>query len=120
MNNIRQQKAYNSQLNKMIEEAETMKVTLGNLQREYQAKKSGIQSLRSKINRLKADETPRVSEHAILRYLERVNNINVEEIEKVILNDSVLKMMETLGGDGKYPLGEFQLVVQNYTVVTIV
>ena len=62
---------------------------------------------------------PRVSEHAVLRYLERVKGYNIAEVEHAILTPKVLKMIETLGGTGKFPGDGFTIVMKDYTVTTI-
>ena len=70
--------------------------------------------------KLENKETLKVSEHAILRYLERVKVYNIEEIEKIILSDSVKGLVEKLGGNGTYPNEGFSVVMKNHTVTTIV
>lgn len=61
-----------------------------------------------------------VSEHAILRYLERVELIPVEEIPAKILTQEVIRIYNVIGG-GKIPLGETgkHLVIKGNTVITI-
>lgn len=49
-------------------------------QRELSALQKEEQSIREYFKR-----TPQVSDHALVRYLERVKNINIEDIKKEIL-----------------------------------
>lgn len=62
----------------------------------------------------------KVSDHAVLRYLERQAGIDVQAIKQAILDDPKLPgFIETLGGSGKFPVNGFQVVMKDYTVVTI-
>jgi hypothetical protein len=61
----------------------------------------------------------KVSEHAILRCLERVKGLNIEEIEKEILTEGVRNMVTNLGNTGTFPNGDFSLVLKEGTVITV-
>lgn len=61
---------------------------------------------------------PLVSEHALVRYLERLKSIDVEAIRKIILPEKTIEQILTLG-DGRYPVEDFIVVVVNNTVVTV-
>lgn len=66
------------------------------------------------------NKNPIISEHAIVRYMERVKKIDIEEIKKEILSEKVTKMISDLGNNGTYPNENgFQLVIKNNVVVTI-
>lgn len=88
-------------------------------QRELSAEEQTIKDLQSQINKLDEKSGLKVSEHAIIRYLERVEGLNVEEIQNKILTEDLLILTEKLGGSGTYPIGEVQAVLKNNTVVTI-
>ncbi len=61
-----------------------------------------------------------VSEHAILRYLERVMNVDIEQIRSLILTEDNVTLIENMGS-GKYPIGNgMKAVVKNKTVVSVV
>jgi len=62
-----------------------------------------------------------VSDHAMLRYLERAYNINLEELRDRILTKEVIKKMHFIGfGQGKVPLAEnLTAVVENKTIITV-
>lgn len=47
-----------------------------------------------------------VSDHAIVRFLERVFGVDIDEIKKQILSDEMSEIAEQMG-DGKYPIKEF-------------
>lgn len=62
-----------------------------------------------------------VSEHALLRYLERVKGVDLEEIKQEMLTNKTQELFETLG-PGKYPIegASARLVVKGSTVVSVV
>lgn len=66
---------------------------------------------------------PIVSEHAMLRYFERVLGFDLSEIANKILTEDVLKMMsETNLTNGKFPVKDktnFRAIVRQNTVVSI-
>ena len=62
-----------------------------------------------------------VSEHAVLRYLERVKGIDLNSIKKEILSDYTLKFIEKLKGNGVFPNEKgFSLKVKDNVVITII
>lgn len=68
-----------------------------------------------------ASRNPCVSEHAIIRYMERVLGFDIESIKTAILNPQVLAMIESLG-DGEFPINGCggKAVVKNKVVISIV
>lgn len=75
-----------------------------------------IQDLNQQINKLKQTRIV-VSEHAMLRYLERIHGIDLEEVKREILSDKIREQIVTLG-DGAYPNGDIVVRVKGNTVVT--
>lgn len=61
---------------------------------------------------------PIVSEHAMLRYIEREMGFDMDAIKAAILTEELKKMIKTLG-NGKYPVGSHKAVVKNMVVVSI-
>ena len=45
-----------------------------------------------------------ISEHAILRYLERHKGLDIEAIKKEILPEKISELVVELGGKGKFPV----------------
>lgn len=73
--------------------------------------------------RIKALEScsaePIVSEHAILRYIERGMQFDIEQIRGNILSEKVRACIDTLG-NGKFPIGNgLFAVVKDRTIVTV-
>jgi transcriptional regulator of aromatic amino acid metabolism len=116
----RKLKNLQSQLNNLIGDYEALKVEVANKQREVSQKKYAIDVLKEQIFKMNNKKSIKVSEHAILRYLERISGLEIDNIEKLILNDEVLDMINKLGGNGAYPTNEFKVVLKNYVVTTII
>jgi len=55
-----------------------------------------------------------------MRYFERVKGFNIIDIEKEILTDEVLDLVDKLGGTGGYPNKDFKVLMKNFTVTTVV
>lgn len=79
-----------------------------------------LTELNLKINFLSKDLL--VSEHALLRYIERILKIDIKEIESLILNNETKEIVKTFG-DGTYPLTinnvNLKIVVKNNIIITI-
>ena len=120
MKDIRKIKALMSQLSILTGEAEALKVEIANRQRELATKTRAIEGLSRQIDVMQKNGELKVSEHAIVRYLERVKGVDITEIEREILNDNVVSYVSKLGGNGKFPNGDYQVVMKDFTVTTIV
>ena len=59
-----------------------------------------------------------VSDHALLRYIERVYECNVDELREQMLSGNVKHLIQSMG-TGKYPIEGGRLVVRDNTVVTV-
>jgi Txe/YoeB family toxin of Txe-Axe toxin-antitoxin module len=95
-----------SDVGKQIEEL----VTLKRLRQEEHSKIS------RQINEILQDVT--VTEHAIIRYFERVLGFNLSEISKKILPDVDKQRIKQLV-NCEYPMGDFKLVVKSNKVVSV-
>lgn len=71
--------------------------------------KNNIKELRSKVI---------ITEHAKIRYLERVKGIDMAEVEKEILDEDLKKQILVLG-TGKFHRNGLRLVVRNNSIVTV-
>lgn len=74
----------------------------------------------SKLCRLRKHKKPSVSDHAIVRYQERVKLLPVNEVREKLLSKDVVRFYETLG-DGTYPIGEgtIRVVITDGVIVTV-
>lgn len=78
------------------------------------------QEIKNKIKALTPPKTapPIVSEHALLRYIERVLKIDIKQIVENILTKSLIKNHSELG-NGTYPNGDYKAVIKNGVVISI-
>lgn len=60
-----------------------------------------------------------VTEHAMLRYMERVKYLNIDEVKKLVLPDETRKLIEKFGS-GKFPAGTHHVLVKNKIITTII
>lgn len=59
-----------------------------------------------------------ITEHAIIRYLERYKRLNIEDIKKEIINEDIKQKILYLG-NCTFPNGKFKLKVINKKIVTV-
>lgn len=67
-----------------------------------------------------ATANPVVSEHALLRYIERKLGVDLKACRREILTDKLAEAIQTLGS-GKYPIGDgMKAVVKQNVVVSVI
>ena len=66
----------------------------------------------------KNDKEIILTDHAIIRYFERVLNLDVDKVRKEILNKNLITQYKVLG-DKTYDCGDYLSVISNGHVVTI-
>lgn len=76
-----------------------------------------LDAIEGKLERLNAREVY-LTTHFIERYHERVGPATEEEIRKHVLTPQFENMIKTLG-NGKYPLDEYSIVVEDFKLLTI-
>lgn len=114
-------KGLNTQLGKAKGEYESLKIQVKHLQKQSTLKKEEIQELEKKISYLEKPKELVVSEHAILRYFERVLGFNIEEIRTKLLDQQVRDCVEALGGNGTFPTKDnIKLIIRDKVVTTII
>ena len=99
MNDSHLLKQLTTQLSKIESEISALKTDLGIKNKELDSKKKSLKELQLKIQNLKNSKNVIVSEHAILRYFERVLGFDLEDIQKKILTDSVHGLIEKIGSN---------------------
>lgn len=113
-------KKLNTQKSKLeieLDDIKRQRVLLGD---QITLKNNQIQKFESEIKQLKAQNDGLIiSEHAILRYIERVIGIDLEQIKSKIITKQTQKMVESLG-NGTYPQDGFKIKVVDNVVVTVV
>ena len=118
MKKTQQVKGYKTQISKLEAEVSVVKQEIKIKRDELQRKEKHIAELHAKIKKLQNKGGLKVSEHAIVRYLERVKGIDMEQLENEIANDQV-KELVTKFKQGTFPAGNFSVVVKDNTVITI-
>ncbi len=116
-----EQKALETRRNLIQTERKVLVDEITDKQKSSSDMKKKIAELQSKIENLKEKIPSKiiVSEHAILRYLERVRGINLQEVEEEILSEASKKIIGELGNCKISTEAGFKIVVRNGTVVTI-
>jgi hypothetical protein len=89
------------------------------IQHLHSQKKLKLQNLEDVQKQIKLlCKEPIVTEHAILRYLERVGGINTEDVKSKIMPESLVDKIKIVG-DGEYPVGDFKIRVRDNQIVTV-
>ncbi|MDD3466216.1 MAG: hypothetical protein PHE67_03625, partial [Campylobacterales bacterium] len=80
-----------------------------------------LQRVENDIKKLIASRSDEliVSEHAMLRYIQRVVGIPLEDIKAKIATPSLIDVAKHLG-NGTYPVDDFKVKVANGVIVTVV
>lgn len=110
-------KALQVQLSKAQADEKAKKETLAAASRDHNAARERVAALERQI--ATATQEPHVTEHALLRYIERIYGVDLEEMRRQILTPTTVTAIRTLGS-GKYPLsGGGKAVVKGMSVVSI-
>jgi hypothetical protein len=89
------------------------------LQERLKACNAEVSELNQRISDLSMNgRQPVVSEHAILRYLERVKGVDIAAIQAEILSADVIEQIKVIGS-GKFPQDGYHVVVRKGTVITV-
>lgn len=104
----------------MIEETEALSIRIADLQRELALKRQSIEKMKAEIKeKAKGKKNQiKVSDHAFVRYFERVHGFDLKEIEKKILTKEVYELVDKLG-DCTFSFKDFRIVIKNNAVITI-
>lgn len=122
MKDDREIKQLNTKLHTLQDEEHQLKLAAKEANSKWNLKQNEIREIKAKIRALEGGVSANIqlTEHAICRYLERVKGITPDDIIGEILTEDVLKIIETLGPNGKYPIkGGYRLVLKNNKIVTI-
>ncbi|HZF69394.1 hypothetical protein [Sulfuricurvum sp.] len=89
------------------------------LKMEIETKEKQIKEIEEKIHKLKGtDAHIIVSEHAIIRYLERVYRLDLEKIKQEILPERIAVQAKVIG-NGRYWVIDHTLLIKDNVVVTV-
>lgn len=113
-------KALKSRIKKLCADIALETQTVAEQQKQLHRQQTNLSNLKDQLEALEEkNKELSVTEHAIVRYFERVLGFDLEEIESKILTPTVCGLHEKLG-NGKIPLSDgCRVVIKNNTVVTI-
>ncbi|WP_367985671.1 hypothetical protein AB1F57_09400 [Streptococcus sp. ZY1909104] len=100
---------------------ENLRDRKGQVGKEISLVSSKLNSVNQRIQALKGRSDLIVSEHAMLRYLERVEQLDVAILNRIIAEDEELQSVVKTLGNGIFPVKGrgFKLVIQDNVVETI-
>lgn len=115
-------KSLNTKISNKEVELKAIQEQIKNLEASRNGIQKEVAKLKDQRTRIEAqNQGVTLSEHALLRFLERVEGIDLVAVSQKILPESVIKTVEQLG-DGRYPVGspvQYYLVIKNNKVVTV-
>ena len=101
----------------LVSEIEDIKGKKKEIDKNLEIKRKKLEGVKAKI--ANAQESVIISEHAIIRYIERVLGIDIKEIEKNIVDEETEKIIMELR-PSKICRGEFSILIKDNTVTTII
>jgi hypothetical protein len=89
-------------------------------QRQCDTAQNELIKIEGKLEILRRDNTEvLITDHAVVRYLERINSVDIDKIKEQIKDKVDLNAVKTLGC-GKFPIdNSYKIVVKDMIVVTI-
>lgn len=104
---------------KLEVEIEQLNTDQKQAQKDFAEAKKKLDSVDCQIKALKVKNIV-ISEHAILRFLERKFNLDLEDIEAQIMSKDIEAQIKAMG-NGKYPVGGgLRIVVKDGTIVSVI
>lgn len=113
-------KSLESQLKSLRREANELRKLATEANLKVTNKNKEIEKTERDLKNLKNSSSLSVSDHALLRYIERAYGINVPELSREISEHPNMKLISVLG-ECKVPIDHgCRAIVKNNTVVTII
>lgn len=105
---------------KLTSELELLKSEISNNQKTVAKINKDIQAIEEQINAIKTQNTELVfSEHSILRYIERVMGIDIEELKEKILTKDERRAILNLSKTMDYNKDDFIVKIKDNVVITV-
>ncbi len=89
---------------------------IGEMIKQKQSLEKEHSKISKKINNILS--TVNVTDHAVIRYFERVLGYNIEDIKKKILPEEIIPNIKQLT-NCDYPMSGFKIIVRSNRVVTV-
>lgn len=113
-------KQLNSLKRKCEAEINVLKIDSDNIKNEIKQKKKYLDGINKQIKEINSKSDLIISEHAIIRYLERVLDFDINKLESELIPDKVKKQIAILG-NGTYSIGNsHKIVVKDNTIITVI
>lgn len=109
-------KSLDTQFRRLCEDHKFSKFERDELNKKLAKLSVKIDMFKSKINSIR-NSGVMISEHAMLRYVERVYSINLEKVQKEMISPYTMESLKNIG-TGKLPGDNCVLVLKNSMVVT--
>lgn len=119
MEEVRKLKMLNTKKKLLAQNMEKLQLEIRRLRVQLADYSQQMREMNEEIDKLTGKPGIKVSEHCLLRYLERVKGIDIHELEREILCEQVLGLVESLGVNGTFPAAGFSVVLKNGTAITI-
>lgn len=112
-------KEFQGRLEKLKAEQAVIVMRRKEINKQEQEINSKIKRIKEEIGALTAKGLT-MSEHAILRYIERVEVIHPNEVSEKVITEE-LKKMHSILGNGEFPIGEsgHSCIIKNGVIVSI-
>lgn len=113
-------KDLNTKLQKEIGERAVCELNIGEYRKKVREHNDNIARIKKRIEGIGKTEGLQLTEHAILRYIERVELIPVQDVRNRIVTENLQRMFDILG-DGCFPIdnSEFSVVIKNGQIITV-
>lgn len=107
---------YETEIDLLIDQRNLLIAKTKPAQRQISEIDTDLTELYVKLSEVKKE--PRVSDHAVVRFLERVHNFDFEDQREKLLTPTVLTAMKM--GSGKVKCDGYSLILKGNTVITVV
>jgi len=110
-----------NKLDKLRGELRRLNDRLAANQRDCQQLTEDRDKVADRLKQIKANEI-HWTDHGLVRYLERVNkpSIDADAILAEVVTDELQDLIDKLGGNGKFPCGEYSIILRDHHIVTVV
>lgn len=112
-------KGLQTQRNKLRGEIAATGAQIGTLTKQMAASQKHLSGIEKAISKIENDNREFVvTEHALLRFLERVDGIDMEQLKTRVLPDGARALAEAMGS-GTFPAGTHRVVIKAKSVVSV-
>ena len=76
--------------------------------------------LQAQLDEFEKEHPIELSDHAVLRYLDRIEGINIGAVKARVLDKRTREAIKTLGGSGTFPVGtSHRIVAKKGKIITV-